>query len=974
MQLRSQPPYEQWDHWVEYDPKAWPRREQRQNVVVPTLCFNCEAGCGLLAFIDKERMEIRRIEGNPLHPGSRGHTCAKGPATLNQVQDPERLLYPLKRKGPRGEGGWERVSWDAALDDIAGRIRAALLAERHDGVMYHVGRPGEDGFMNWILGVWGVDGHNSHTNVCSSSTRLGMTALWGSDRPSPDYAESEFILLVSAKLESGHYFNPHAQRITEARARGTQVAVLDIRLSNTASIADHWLPTLPGSEADVLLAMGAVILEEDLADRAFLERWTNWRETAPHLEAGLTSECSYAEFHAALTRYYAERYTLERAERASGVPQELIREVARKAGRAGSRLATHIWRNAASGNLGGWQIARSLLFLNVLTGSVGTPGGTAPHDWHKIKGGGPPAAPAHARWNELLWPPEFPLAHYEVSFLLPHLLLEGRGELDVYFTRVFNPVWTYPDGLTWIDALRDEEKVKLHVALTPTWNETAQFADYVLPVGHSPERHDHQSQETHMGRWIGLRQPVLREARRRLGQGVSDTRDANPGEVWEEMELFLALTWRIDPDGSLGIRRHVEGPGRPGQPMTADDYLRAVFRGVPGLAAAAEAEGLDPLEMMRRRGVFAVEQDGERLLLHEHEVAADAPGVEIEGVRRRGFDTPSRRIELYSSTLAEWGWPEHALPGAIESQVAPAQLEPGEMALVPTFRLPVLIHSRSGNAKWLLEIAHSNPLWLHPSDAERLGIGMGELAKVSTRMGSFVVRAWVTEGIRPGIVACSHHLGRWRKEGEASERGQGSERESAPKNRWSAAPVRFEDDGEKLLVRRTGELSAFASEDSDSERLWWKEVGVHQNMTFPVQPDPISGMHCWHQPVRVEPAGPDDQEGDVRVDRARAREVYRAWMEKARPMLGPGGLRRPLWLKRPIRPREEAFYVKTAAGQEQGQAEHEPAEKSATSDAATSDAATSDAATSDAATSDAATSDAATSDAATSDAATSDAG
>ncbi|MCA8920841.1 MAG: formate dehydrogenase, partial [Planctomycetes bacterium] len=220
-----------------------------------------------------------------------------------------------------------------------------------------------------------------------------------------------------------------------------------------------------------------------------------------------------------------------------------------------------------------------------------------------------------------------------------------------------------------------------------------------------------------------------------------------------------------------------------------------------------------------------------------------------------------------------------------------------EIVLVPTFRLPVLIHSRSGNAKWLLEIAHSNPLWLNPKDAAPRGLKAGDLAKVSTRIGSFVLRVWTTEGIKPGVIACSHHLGRWRKE------------EQKVNNRWSATPVRFERTGNQLLVRRLEPegLRPFASADQDSERLWWKEVGVHQNMTFPVQPDPVSGMHCWHQVVRVEAAGPDDREGDVRVDHDKARAVWREWLETARPGPGPGGLRRPRWLKRPLRPREELF-------------------------------------------------------------------
>ena len=84
--------------------------------------------------------------------------------------------------------------------------------------MYHVGRPGEDGFTERVLASWGVDGHNSHTNVCSSGARAGYHYWMGIDRPSPDHANADVILLISSHLESGHYFNPHAQRIMDAKA------------------------------------------------------------------------------------------------------------------------------------------------------------------------------------------------------------------------------------------------------------------------------------------------------------------------------------------------------------------------------------------------------------------------------------------------------------------------------------------------------------------------------------------------------------------------------------------------------------------------------------------------------------------------------------------------------------------------------------------------------------------------------------
>ena len=108
--LSQYPPTSDWDDWVEWDGKAWPRKVARRYTLVPTICFNCESGCGLLAYVDRQTLEVRKFEGNPAHPGSRGRNCAKGPATHNQIYDPERILYPLKRVGARGEGKWKRVT------------------------------------------------------------------------------------------------------------------------------------------------------------------------------------------------------------------------------------------------------------------------------------------------------------------------------------------------------------------------------------------------------------------------------------------------------------------------------------------------------------------------------------------------------------------------------------------------------------------------------------------------------------------------------------------------------------------------------------------------------------------------------------------------------------------------------------------------------------------------------------------------
>ncbi len=893
--MSQYPPAEYWDDWVEWDSQQWPRKVARRYTLVPTICFNCESGCGLLAYVDKTTFEIRKFEGNPHHPGSRGRNCAKGPATHNQIYDPERILYPLKRVGKRGEGQWKRVSWAEATADIAAQMRASRM-KRRDGIMYHVGRPGEDHYANRCIQAWGVDGHNSHTNVCSASSRLGYY-LWAAfDRPSPDYANARCILLISSHLETGHYFNPHAQRIMEAKQNGAKIITFDPRLSNTASKSDVWLPTWPGSETVVLLAIANHLLQTGRYDRAFMEQWVDWPgflrgigqlvddpavlSALPEAGADLTFE----QFEAALKALYAE-FTFERAAAEAQVPIERIQQAAEYIAECGDRLAAHNWRSASIGNRGGWQVVRALFFLNVLTGSVGTKGGTSGNSWNKFVPKPFKQPPPGTVWNELQLPDEWPFAHFEMSFLLPHLMEEGRGEVDVYFTRVYNPLWTNPDGFMWYRALMDEAKFKLHVALTPTWNESAWFADYVLPMGHSGERHDLMSQETHAGQWIGFRQPVRRVAMERAGKPVEFTHQANPGEVWEEAEFWVDVSGQMDPDGSLGIREWFESPYRPGELITQDEYWKWLFdNSVPGLPEAAAAEGLEPLAYMRKYGAFEVVKSNYQPYL------------------KTGFNTPSGKLELLSQTLVDWGWDtlEYAVPWPLESHVHPSEIpfDEGGMLLLPNFRLPTLIHTRSANAKWLYEISHNNPVWMHPSDAARMGVVTGELVRIDTEIGWFVDKVWVTEGIKPGIIAISHHLGRWRL------------KEDQGLNRGTSSLARIQQDGDDFALHVQHGAAAWKSTDPDTERIWWQNVGVHQNLTHAVHPDPVSGAHCWLQKAtRVRKAQPGEAYGEVHVDVARSMAVYRQWKSWTRPasVHSPDRTRRPWWLKRPLKPTREAY-------------------------------------------------------------------
>src|SRR3989475_3859001 len=811
----------------------------------------------------------------------------------------------------------------------------------------------------------------------------------GLDRPSPDHANAKLILLISAHLESGHYFNPHAQRVIEGKSNGAKLIVFDTRLSNTATHADYFIAPYPGSEAAILLAIANYLIHNGLYNREFVRRWWNWEEfleqrseigdqrlesdeqprsgemfvepepthdaicsqqNATHFvesEKGSNEDAesinisrqrrdadgaSFETFERILKELYRE-YTFDFAARESGVETKTIEEIAKLVATAGTKLSSHNWRSVTSGVSHGWSVARALFMLNALLGAVATEGGVFPNAWNKFVPK-PIHTPPHPKmWNEKTWPREFPLSMHEMSFLLPHLLKDGRGRLEVYFTRVYNPVWTNPDGFSWIEALTDENLIGCHVALTPVWNETSYFADYILPMGLGPERHDIHSYETHDAQWLGFRQPVMRAARQREGEDISDTRDVNPGEVWEENEFWMELTWRIDRDGSLGIRQFVESRKNPGERLGVDEYYGWIFENsVPGLPEKAAAENLRPLEFMRRYGAFEIAK--KIGAIHEQTVATEelediredhlgrvftraakpaspnvvpipSPdgdgegrrfvGIRVDGEIKRGFPTPSGRLEFFSKTLADWGWSEYTIPTYIKSHVHPDNLEPDQTILISTFRLPIQIHTRSANAKWLNEIAHTNPLWLHTSHAAKLSVHTGDLVRVETEIGYFVVRAWVTEGIKPGIVACSHHMGRWK----VHENGQ----------KQLMATVKLSHEGSQWGLRREQGVGPYESNDADTLRIWWNDVGVHQNLTFPVHPDPISGMHCWHQAVRVRKAEPTDKYGDIHVDTAKSREVYEKWLAQTRPAdrYSPNGERRPYWMLRPLKPARE-FY------------------------------------------------------------------
>jgi anaerobic selenocysteine-containing dehydrogenase len=718
--LSFYPPLDQWEDFQELSGKDWKRGgigrhgvQSKENpdgidvhncMIVPTACSNCEASCGLTAWIDKDTFSVVKYMGNPLHPGSRGRNCAKGYAAKSQMYDPDRLAFPIKRApgSKRGEGKWLRTTWDEAMTTIGKKMNHTLakgdeLSKK--SVMFHVGRPNENGFTGSVWSTLGCDSFNSHTNICSSGGRTPTIQWANDDRTSPDWANAKLIFLNSSHAaDAGHYFQQSASFIADARKKGAKLVVMDPRLSNSAGMADLWIHAWPGTEPAVYLYLTNRILQEKEVNREFVKKWMNWEvflDNKKYLEfmvekgyiSAVPKKNDFDTFLEVLKELYSP-YTLEFAVKETHVPAYKLEQLYEMFIWADTSISSYFWRAAAAGNRGGWMSGRTGYLPLGLRGAIGPKGGTFFHHWHVIsvagKGGSSTigqgkrgsSIPKVDVWNELTWPPEWPLSTYELSYLLPHLLTDvewqqkwiKRGlnvpqKLAVWIPRMYNPVWINPDGFRWLEVLKDESKMELTFNLSPVWSETNWYVDYILPVGLAGERHDQHSEATMPARWTSFRQPVMRVALEKSGWKAKNPNratleahiKAGLGEVWEENEFWFDMCVNyIDPDGSLGVKKMWESKRNPGKPVTIAEWYDAAFGdNLPNLYKTATndpryATAEFPVyEYMRDHGAWMeesdiyspqehhIKDDGDNYISHGHKY--DKRDVKID--RRTGVMT-----------------------------------------------------------------------------------------------------------------------------------------------------------------------------------------------------------------------------------------------------------------------------------------------------------------------------------------------
>jgi thiosulfate reductase/polysulfide reductase chain A len=432
---------------------------------VPTFCELCFWNCGLIAKVANGK--VVKVDGNPLCERSRGRLCGRGNAALGSLYDPDRLKHPMINTGKRGDPKWQKAGWDEALGLIAQKLDA--IKQKHGPEAVALFSHGTGGaFWKHLLKAYGSGNYTAPSFAqCRGPRDVGFTLTFGADVGSPEYydfSESRYIVLIGSHLgENAH--NSQVQDIIQGLDKGARLCVVDPRLSNIASKADHWLAIKPATDLALLLAWIRIIVNEELYDADYLKAYATG---LPELKAAV------------------QEYTPEWAEQETDIPAASIVGVARE-------LAGHKPNVIVSGGrFSAWygddvQRSRAIALLNALLGSWGRPGGIYfPAGGSVPEYPGLPEYPEHKEGLPKL-DAAYPFAISQTTTSIRAATASGSQPMKAWLVYGCNLIKTLPNRAETINAIQN---LDLLVAIDILPADIIQWADVVLPECTYLERHD----------------------------------------------------------------------------------------------------------------------------------------------------------------------------------------------------------------------------------------------------------------------------------------------------------------------------------------------------------------------------------------------------------------------------------------------------------------------------------------------------
>lgn len=670
-------------------------------------CGPCHVRCGMLVHF--ENGSAVKVRGDPDNPVNRGALCRRGQLILEHLYNPARLNYPQKRAGKRGEGSWQRITWEQALDEIAGKL--SQLRDRHGAETLAFSR-GTHRTYGWamkrFLNLFGSPNMIGANHICMCPSHTVEWSTYGSfARQDMGHAQ---CIVVWGYQPSQSYPLTDWRSLRAAKSRGAKIIVVDPRRTKEADMADIWLQVRPGTDVALMLGWLKILLDENLYDREFVEKWTvGFEQLKDHLN----------------------RYTIAELARICWVPEDRLAAAARMY--AGNRPSAITW--GASIDMQGinaMQAVRARSILRAVTGNLDIEGGEilgafgggaglvsnfemelndaiSPEQKEKQLGAGQYGLFGFPGFDTIRKASEKPGAWFEppagnmTCCAHPrhvwHAITDGEPyPVKAFITQSNNTLLQSADTHTVHRALASDN-LELSVAMDYYMTPTAELADYVLPAACTLERCDFPNFPQAMDPLYQRRDDYQfwRELGIRLGQAEH--------WPWETMEQVC--DYRFAPAGVT--------------------FSQALSRGGP------------------------------------------PPAVQYRKYERGGFGTPSGKVEIYSSIFKGFGLeplPVYREP-AESPESSPELARDYPLILIATGGFMPFYHSELRQIPSAIEAQPDPVADIHPATAIKLGIADNDWIWIETARGKIKQRARLTEEVHPAMLRAQY--GWWFPDKPAAE-------------------------------------------------------------------------------------------------------------------------------------------------------------------------------------------------------------
>jgi len=626
-------------------------------IVYKTECFICNQGCDALVHVKNGQVVL--VEGDSSSPITKGILCCKGLASKDLLYHPDRIIYPMKRIGGRGEDRWKRIEWDEALDTIVENLKAVEEKYGRDSIVLTTGT--NRGWVRYFLrfaNAYGKQWIGPGIAQCFYPRMTGQILVTGSNAlENPHYDETKCMLIWGCNPTNT--WPVKGMGMMEARSRGSKMIVVDPFFTEAASKADIWLQIRPGTDAALALGMLNIIINEELYDKEFVKRWC----------------FGFEELRARV-----QEYPIERVEEITWVNKDKIKEASRMY--ATIKPASITQCLSIDQNADTISTSRSIAMLAALTGNIDVPGGnliSMPKRVHERAIDTLSNLLTKEQHERRLGSKEFPFLAGEVCLLQPsahnyktwQAVLTGKPyPVKAIYCQGNNMLVSYANTKMVRKALLSLDFLAVADLFM---TETARIADIVLPVGTWMERsavtQNDQTSITH----FHLQQKVVQI-----------------GECWTDFKILNELAKRLGfselmfPTDEAYFDFILSPNG-----MTFEEFKKIGFISVP---------------------------------------------YSFKKYESNGFNTPSKKIQLYDSRLKDLGFdplPNYREPS--ESPISsPEKVKDYPLIITTGGRVPVFRHSELRNIPILREIVPELLVIINPKTANSYGIHNGDIVIIES--------------------------------------------------------------------------------------------------------------------------------------------------------------------------------------------------------------------------------------------------